>query len=729
MQSSTAAVPGVSLHEHLHNELCQLISVTPPTTVADDDDSVNADAAAADVIPKKSPRTHRQQKDLARLLLERSRHEGRRLNKLAVVNRLMTALCDDGGSNNTENDSNGGSRRSDRSDEGGRMNNHATHTTTPRIHGCVATHWELYPSIHPPTTNENEDEDEIEDDYVDAAVMNDKVNNYNDDTTTKEKSTINNNSNNMANTIIRGGGLRLPGLDFARTFRKGYTVLLWVRPMIQTTPSTTVSKFTKQQRRRRSSSSSPPSQRQILYRFATGIHDDDSNTNDNGGGKAVGVCAMIGQWRATDTTTAAAADSDNTNNENCNNCNEKQQQQQRQQMMTMLTATITAYTLPNNNGEIIQSRLYPPMAVSTKAKTPTTSISSSPSSSSSSVMNRSRSSSSSGSCGDVSVVGSNVGSAHARNMEQFQQCQQKQSQHSSNTTNNVIMTGAASLSSSVRRKKDDWRKDDKKNNISGADVADNDGKQETAPAATAPVQHLPPPNGGGVYVSSDITLPANEWSLIAIQHTHPYLRRPELLISVNGEEMIRGELGFPVLDATIIPPLGGSSSTDQHHNHHHHHGDVHLDDGERRRLRSMGILPECTLLDRAFDNGVVVKSRGNEPTTSTIIRQSCITHVHSVALLAGPPIPNSVLALVAERGPLTDYTSSSNGGLSFLLGPVSAIPQNRDAIVAPSAGYGYYGTASPDGGGGGTIGGGSGGHWELWVMGLEARMNSHHLAR
>jgi hypothetical protein len=737
MQSSTTAAPGVSLHEHLHNELCQLISVTPPTTVADDDDGVNANAAAADVIPKKSPRPHRRQKDLDKLLLERSRHEGRRLNKLAVVNRLMTALCDDGGSNNnTENDSNGDSRRGDRSDEGGRMNNHATHTTTPRVHGCVGTHWELYPSIHPPTTNEkNEDQDEIEDDYVDAAVMNDKVNNYNDDTTTKKKSTINNNnSNDMANTIIQGGGLRLPGLDFARTFRKGYTVLLWVRPMLQT-PSTTVSKSTKQHRRRRSSSSSSSSssspQRQILYRFATGIHDDDSNTNDNGGGKAVGVCAMIGQWRATDTTTAAAAASADTINENSNNCDEKQQQQQRQQqqqqMMTMLTATITAYTLPNNNGEIIQSRLYPPMAVTAKA-TPTMSASSSPSSSSSSVMNRSRSSSSSssGSCGDVSVVGSNVGSDHARNMEQFQQCQQKQSQQSSNTTNNIIMTGAASLSSSVRRKKDGRRKDDKKKNISGAALADNDGKQETAPAATAAtVQHLPPPNGGGVYVSSDITLPANEWSLIAIQHTHPYLRRPELLISVNGEEMIRGELGFPVLDATIVPPLGGSSSTDHHHNHHHHHhGDVHLDEGERRRLRSMGILSECTLLDRAFDNGVMVKSRGNEPTTSTIIcRQSCITHVHSVALLAGPPIPNSVLALVSERGPLTDYTSSSNGGLSFLLGPVSTIPQNRDAIVAPSAGYGYYGTASPDGGGG--VGGGSG--RSLGIMG-DGTGGTHELA-
>lgn len=64
-------------------------------------------------------------------------------------------------------------------------------------------------------------------------------------------------------------------------------------------------------------------------------------------------------------------------------------------------------------------------------------------------------------------------------------------------------------------------------------------------------------------------------------------------------------------------------------------------------------------------------------------------------------------SLRSERGPLGD--SSSGSGLSFLLGPVPMNPQNRDAIVASSAGHGYYGTTPTSGGGGrGRIMGGGG---------------------
>ncbi|KAL3806036.1 hypothetical protein ACHAXA_005246 [Cyclostephanos tholiformis] len=232
------------------------------------------------------------------------------------------------------------------------------------------------------------------------------------------------------------------------------------------------------------------------------------------------------------------------------------------------------------------------------------------------------------------------------------------------------------------------------------------------------------------------------WSLIAIQHTHPYLRRPELIVSVNGEEMMRGELGFPALDATTIAPpvsaVGDNAAGSVHYHHRGGKGTHPADEQERRRLRGMGILAECTLLDGPFDNGVEVESLVLDlpppppPTadattpslskTTTAISttkkwkktfRSCTASVHSVALLAGPPIPNAALAIVAERGPLGDYTSSpadvgSRTGLSFLLGPVPPNPQNRDAVVAPSAGHGYYGTAV-EGGSGGDDGGGRGG--------------------
>jgi hypothetical protein len=73
---------------------------------------------------------------------------------------------------------------------------------------------------------------------------------------------------------------------------------------------------------------------------------------------------------------------------------------------------------------------------------------------------------------------------------------------------------------------------------------------------------------------------------------------------------------------------------------------------------------------------------------------SCTPLVHLVALLAGPPVPNAVLAIVAKRCLLGDYASLYSGsasrpgmGLSFLLGPVPTNPQNHDAIVALSAGH------------------------------------------
>ena len=152
----------------------------------------------------------------------------------------------------------------------------------------------------------------------------------------------------------------------------------------------------------------------------------------------------------------------------------------------------------------------------------------------------------------------------------------------------------------------------------------------------------------------------------------------------------------------------------------------------------MGTLAECTLLDGAFDNGVKIYS--NQPMSAsppTITPQTrncclctCITSVHSMALLSGPPVSDPVLALLAERGPLGDCSSSSVGGktgLSFVVGPVPTNPQNRDAIVALSAGHGYYGS-NPDGGGGESRGeGGSRGSGGGGIIGSPSGKGVHEL--
>ncbi len=68
-----------------------------------------------------------------------------------------------------------------------------------------------------------------------------------------------------------------------------------------------------------------------------------------------------------------------------------------------------------------------------------------------------------------------------------------------------------------------------------------------------------------------------------------------------------------------------------------------------------------------------------------------------MALIAGTPVSNVVLVVVAERGPLADAARAGRHGFFFMLGPVPANPQNRDAVMAPAAGHGYYGAKSSEG--------------------------------
>jgi hypothetical protein len=155
----------------------------------------------------------------------------------------------------------------------------------------------------------------------------------------------------------------------------------------------------------------------------------------------------------------------------------------------------------------------------------------------------------------------------------------------------------------------------------------------------------------------------------------------------------------------------------------------------------MGIPAKCTLFDGPFNNGVEVQmldpdhplataaplSSSLPPSQSRmttmaatptgrwkLMLRSCTASVHLVALLAGPRFPNVILAIVAEHSLLGNYVSPYSGsgsrpkmGLSFLLGSVLTNPHNHNAIVALSAGLGYYGT-SQDGRLGGSGRGGSG---------------------
>ena len=54
------------------------------------------------------------------------------------------------------------------------------------------------------------------------------------------------------------------------------------------------------------------------------------------------------------------------------------------------------------------------------------------------------------------------------------------------------------------------------------------------------------PRVGGV-----INLVPGEWQLVAITHSFPYLKKPHVMVSVNGNVMVSGDLSYPSLDDNV----------------------------------------------------------------------------------------------------------------------------------------------------------------------------------
>lgn len=540
--------------------------------------------------------------------MKSSINDERQQNKVKVVTRLLHTLREDQSSipkNITE-------QQYDQSNT----------CLTGRIHGCVGSHWELLPPVYAENSDVTYNEktgDSIVNHSISKEELNNSITGDKESPGRKRSESVSSwffpishkvenasdgeESNSYTDEIqptertypsIRGGGLRLPGLDWSRTFRKGYSVLVWVRPTLNCTQTLIPD--------------GAAIRKQVLYRFSTSLHDNIIG--------AVGICAILGQWQAI-------------------SCEDESSDTSR----TLLTTTVTAYTLPNSDP---MSHLYP---VGKATKQATHDAESTP----------------------------EKKSAHARNMELFNQHQSNQRASSSNKGrlskhNYKKMKNASSL-----KKSEDYT--------------------ASSPSAT------------GGYLTAQLTLPADEWSLIAIQHTHPYLRRPELSISVNGEEMGKGELAYPVLDAVesssnddITTGLSSVTISQSSSNPRTLNDDImlgasttFLNDNERKMLQRRGHLAECTLLDGAFENGVLLDEDDE--------KLNCALSVHSLTVLSGL-VPPAVLSMISERGPMGD--SASGSGLSFLLGPVPTNPQNRDAVVALLAGFGYYGNGIKSAGIGGS---------------------------
>ena len=598
--NNTPAVKKVTLHEHLHQQLAQLISVTPPSN-NNETSSESPAPPPIDLLDTCTPHE----------LLVSSKNEERRVNKLAVVKRLTDTLRLDQTSSSGVLSSQGIKQKD---------GNKAAYTG--KIHGCVGSHWDLLPPEYSDETGELDNNNRVEgssssaENNTNAQTKGD----VDDDTIAAPSAAV-----SKISPTVRGGGLSLPGLDWNKTFKKGYSVLVWVRPTLMEPDCNT--NFT---------TTNIPSRalprKQVLYRFAT------SETDDAKG--SIGVCAILGQWSA-----VKVDDS-----------------------QTMLTATVTAYTLPNADP---MAYLYPAVTDdddTIEVTAPVTSMDDGKNNDSSNNNSKDGKKPEKRRGRDRrATIEFRAGSA--RNMEHFQKRHNKQK--ASNPAASTTTDGRLSNNKAKQTKKKMATPTNKGNHQVGGGSED----------------------GSNRVCSAQLTLPADEWSLVSIQHTHPYLRRPELSISVNGEEMLKGELGFPMLDGVIDEgespvrtPLFKRSNNDRQDKE----STENLN--ERLLLQRHGILAECSLLDGVFDNGVQVASSDSE----TVV--SCKMSVHSLALLSTPPVPNAVLAVAAERGPVGDMAPGS--GLSFFLAPVPPIPQNREAIVALSAGHGYYGSGGSGGNGG-----------------------------
>jgi len=499
-----------TLHEHLHTELTQLISVKPPLPSSTSGPSSSLDTS--DRRKQTSLRPVLLDKYTPSQLVIKSKNEDRRINKVTVVDRFIEVLrFDQTGNFSTATSSVLGALSVEGGGGGSKEEEIVTEVNGP-IHGCVSTHWKLLPPIYnkpPPSPSNNlpkvykpgdggnQTEERSATINTDATLdeSGDNSQDLDQDREVEEKE--------EEEMLIKGGGIKLPGLDWNKTFRKGYSILVWVRPSLLADSleqqsqngssaiggESEIGSTTKNKEGRRKP------QKQILYRFATSSNDNTSNS--------VGVCAMLGQWTAVPLSSKEDGESSRR----------------------MLTTTVTAYTLPNSNP---MSQLYPDDNETSRQQPPSTA--------------------------EKAAQGTELGLTEETVETKEQQRKERKKNRSSKKdkapTIGLVTPGnssrqldqvsqRASTSTTTPRlvgklKKSSLRK--------GGGSPRSRTKSNDAP----PFSNQKNNNNNG-YISSTLTLPENEWTLLSIQHTHPYLRRPELSIQVNGMTVFKDEIGYPIL--------------------------------------------------------------------------------------------------------------------------------------------------------------------------------------
>jgi hypothetical protein len=203
--------------------------------------------------------------------------------------------------------------------------------------------------------------------------------------------------------------------------------------------------------------------------------------------------------------------------------------------------------------------------------------------------------------------------------------------------------------------------------------------------------------------TATLVLPSDEWSLVGINHVMPYLKRPQISICVNGDQVMKAELGYPQLDPAHVPPppaasaaaasSGGSGGGGQGRSSPSLGFRAGGAGGMTQVLKQAEELPpgwmgHCTVLDNSFGfDGVRIK--GTEDTYAPY-------HMHVASLsLYSEPISSTVQAIVAEFGP--------NSPPGMVMPPVPCVVQNRDSVVTDGHHSGHSSGSSGRGGSGGGI--------------------------
>ena len=482
------------------------------------------------------------------------------------------------------------------------------------------------------------------------------------------------------------GGIVLPPLDWNTSFRKGYSVQMWVRPHLCRSSGTGAdggccchndtntgsdgddnSNSLPDGPASAAAAAAAEAQRQaeadrprVLYRFAT------SPGNESG----VGVCALLGKWTAHERPVSGGGDNadggdggDGIGQEEGGG--EEGEGVQDRDDITHLQTTLTVYTLPHHKSNPV---FFVP---------------------------------SSRNGGGFKKSGGDGGSGGA--------------------------AGWDSPGKSPRKRADDrgggggsFDDDDDgfHNSYSGGGGGDgNDNLHEANMQRFEQQQQLHRTQDAASLATATLVLPSDEWTLVGINHVMPYLKRPQISICVNGDQVMKAELGYPQLDPAHMPPSAAASaaasssgSNDLATPRGSGGGGGTGSGGQGRASPSLGFraggaggmtqvlkqaeeLPpgwmgHCTVLDNTFGfDGVRIKG-----TKATYMPY----HMHVASLsLYSEPISSTVQAIVAEFGPNTPP--------GMVMPPVPCVVQNRDSVVTDGHHSGHSSGSSGRGGSGGGI--------------------------